>query len=79
MWGMSACIMFRQNAHVPVGLTQEQPAGGYFRLYYQFIKHAFGLSHRPPTGATCGVKNLFRRTSLKPKRPSRSSRDISWA
>lgn len=39
-------IMFRQNAQVPVGLTQNQIEGTYFRLYYQFIKHAFGLAHR---------------------------------
>jgi hypothetical protein len=52
-------IMFRQNAHVPVGLTQEQLSGGYFRLYYQFIKHAFGLSHRPPTGKPVALKIYF--------------------
>lgn len=40
-------IMFRQNARVPLGLTQDQIEGTYFRLYYQFIKHAFGLAYRP--------------------------------
>ena len=43
-------IMFRQNAHVAVGLTQDQIQGAYFRLYYQFIKHAFGLAYRPYEG-----------------------------
>lgn len=41
-------IMFRQNTHEAVGLTQDQIEGAYFRLYYQFIKHAFGLMHCPP-------------------------------
>lgn len=41
-------IMFRQNVHHPVGLTQDQIDGGFFRLYYQFIKNAFGLLHCPP-------------------------------
>ena len=40
-------IMFRQNAHQPIGLTGDQIEGTYFRLYYQFIKHAFGLEHAP--------------------------------
>lgn len=39
-------IMFRQNAHVATKLNEEQIDGAYFRLYYQFIKHAFGLRYR---------------------------------
>jgi len=39
-------VMFRQNVHQPIGLTQDQLEGTFFRLYYQFIKHAFGLMHR---------------------------------
>ena len=35
--------MFTQNAHSAVGLTREQKEESYFRLYYQFLKHAFGL------------------------------------
>lgn len=38
-------IMFRQNALVPLNLTQEQRSNEYFLLYYQFIKHAFGLDY----------------------------------
>ena len=38
-------IMFRQNAHRPKGLTHEQVDLEYFLLYYQFIKHAYGLEH----------------------------------
>jgi hypothetical protein len=52
-------IMFRQNAHVPVGLSHDQIQGAYFRLYYQFIKHAFGLSHHPSTGHPVALKLYF--------------------
>lgn len=38
-------IMFRQNAYLPRGLSREQVEWEYFLLYYQFIKHAFGLEH----------------------------------
>ena len=40
-------IMFRQNAHVPTMLSTEQRKNEYFLLYYQFLKHGFGLSHMP--------------------------------
>lgn len=40
-------IMFRQNAQQPVGLTNEQRGMGYWLLYYQFVKHAFGFTHMP--------------------------------
>lgn len=36
-------IMFRQNAHIPQNLRRDQIDLEYFILYYQFIKHAFGL------------------------------------
>jgi hypothetical protein len=38
-------IMFRQNAQQPRGLSREQIQIGYFLLYYQMLKHAFGLEH----------------------------------
>lgn len=38
-------IMFRQNAHLPRGLRREQMDWEYYLLYYQFVKHAFGLEH----------------------------------
>jgi hypothetical protein len=38
-------IMFRQNAHLPKGLSREQVEWEYYLLYYQFVKHAFGLEH----------------------------------
>ena len=40
-------IMFRQNAQQPIGLSQEQMNWQYYLLYYQFIKHAFGLAYVP--------------------------------
>ncbi len=40
-------IMFRQAALEPAGLTSEQIGTSYYRLYYQFIKHAFGLRFIP--------------------------------
>jgi len=52
-------VMFRQNTHHPARLTQEQVEGAFFRLYYQFIKHAFGLMHRPPTAVTARLRLLF--------------------
>lgn len=38
-------IMFRQNAHEPNNLTEEDYRNSYFKLYYQFIKHAYGLEY----------------------------------
>jgi hypothetical protein len=40
-------IMFRQNALRPLGLSHDQVDLQYFLLYYQFIKHAFGLEYAP--------------------------------
>lgn len=50
-------IMFRQNLHRPVGLRQEHDENRYALLYYQLLKHAFGLQYsRPPrTGATVQI------------------------
>jgi hypothetical protein len=36
-------IMFSQNAQVPTSLTKENIDNGFQLLYYQFVKHAFGL------------------------------------
>lgn len=38
-------VMFTQNRHIPIGLTKEQLENSYSMLYYQFIKHAFGLPY----------------------------------
>jgi len=42
-------IMFRQNAHAPTNLTANQLDTTYYRLYYQFIKHSFGLPFIDPS------------------------------
>lgn len=52
-------IMFRQNAHVPTGLSDEQIGDAYFRLYYQFIKHAFGLGFHRASGNPVRLKLFF--------------------
>ena len=41
-------VMFTQNIHVARGLTERQVEDAYYILYYQFLKHAFGLRHLPP-------------------------------
>lgn len=38
-------IMFRQTAYEPQNLTDYSKQHGYFLLYYQFIKHAFGFQY----------------------------------
>lgn len=46
-------IMFRQNARQPLSLTAEDIDMEYFKLYYQFIKHSFGLQFiKPIKGGT---------------------------
>jgi hypothetical protein len=52
-------IMFRQNIHVATGLSDEQIDGAYFRLYYQFIKHAFGFQHRDASGGDVFLRLYF--------------------
>lgn len=52
-------IMFRQNAHVPRHLTREHIEGEYFLLYYQFVKHAFGLMVMPEHGHPVSIRLYF--------------------
>lgn len=40
-------LMFRQSAFEAINLTDHQKDNGFFLLYYQFIKHAFGFSSMP--------------------------------
>lgn len=40
-------VMFTQNALVPVDLSIAQLSESYYLLYYQFLKHGFGLSCMP--------------------------------
>ncbi len=41
-------IMFTQTRYIPSGLTPYQREHEYFLLYYQFLKHAFGLRYSNP-------------------------------
>lgn len=50
-------VMFTQNYFSPARLSAEQRENGFFLLYYQFVKHAFGLSHS-------GGKGMRRRLRL---------------
>jgi hypothetical protein len=54
-------IMFRQNAHEPRGLSQEQKDLGYFLLYYQFIKHGFGLAYLQNDNQDASLRLYFDR------------------
>lgn len=43
-------IMFTQNRYVPTGLSRDKVKNSYFLLYYQFLKHAFGLIYSNVSG-----------------------------
>ncbi len=54
-------IMFQESGHSYSPLHQDQIVNRYHLLYYQFIKHAFGLVyHDGPVGETVYLKTLFR-------------------
>lgn len=52
-------IMFTQNCRVPIQLTREQKENTYFKLYYQFIKHAFGFQYCNNAGEIIHLKPYF--------------------
>ena len=52
-------IMFRKNERAPGNLARGRVQGAYFRFYYQFIKHAFGLQRRPHPGQPAALKLYF--------------------
>ena len=54
-------IMFRQNRHEPHQLNKYHRGHGYFLLYYQFIKHAFGLKYYPSNQAATKIRLYFDR------------------
>jgi hypothetical protein len=43
-------IMFTKNSIVPTNLTADHKNREYYLLYYQFLKHAFGLQYSNDTG-----------------------------
>lgn len=51
-------VMFTQNYFSPARLSPDQRENGFFILYYQFIKHAFGLPHCGTEERT-GLRLLF--------------------
>lgn len=52
-------IMFTQNYYAPRRLSPEQGEEGFFILYYQFIKHAFGLRFAGMSGQRTSIRLLF--------------------
>lgn len=52
-------IMFTQNLREPIGLTPEQVDNEYFLLYYQFVKHAFGLPYCNPHSHPISIRLYF--------------------
>ncbi len=49
-------VMFTQNQFIPTGLSPEQRRAEYHVLYYQFIKHAFGLRYAGELGQIITVR-----------------------
>ncbi len=52
-------IMFTQNYFSAHRLTTEQRENGFFMLYYQFVKHAFGLKYAGVAGSETSVRMYF--------------------
>ncbi|ATC63844.1 hypothetical protein CMV30_07735 [Nibricoccus aquaticus] len=44
-------VMFTHNTQVAVGLSRDQQDQSYYHLYYQFLKHSFGLASIPTHSA----------------------------
>lgn len=54
-------VMFRQNSHRPQDLTRQQTENEYYMLYYQFLKHAFGIRHISPRHGGTRLRLYFDR------------------
>lgn len=52
-------IMFRQSAYEARNLSDAQKEIGYFLLYYQFIKHAFGFQYCNPAQEPVFLRTYF--------------------
>jgi Protein of unknown function (DUF3800) len=52
-------IMFTQNYFGAAGLTSAQRENSFFLLYYQFVKHAFGLRYAGKSSAETKVRIYF--------------------
>lgn len=55
---MKIRVMFTQNRNLPV-LEEYQIGNDYFMLYYQFIKHAFGLQYAVPDEGSASAAVLL--------------------
>lgn len=58
-------IFFRNNQYVATNLTKENKRNEYSMLYYQFIKHAFGLKYSNHTGEPVYLKIMLDDMPLK--------------
>lgn len=58
-------IFFHNNQYIPMGLTKEHRRKEYSMLYYQFIKHAFGLKYSNKTGNPVFLKIMLDDMPLK--------------
>jgi hypothetical protein len=52
-------VMFRQEAFQAQNLTDYSKQHGYFLLYYQFVKHAFGLAYSNKTTKPIFLRVFF--------------------
>jgi hypothetical protein len=53
--------MFTHKLKKPVGLSKEQIQNSFFLLYYQFVKHGFGLRYSNTDGLPINVRLYFDR------------------
>lgn len=58
-------IFFHNNQYVPSGLNKEQRRSEYSMLYYQFIKHAFGIRYSNVNGKPIYLKIMLDDMPLK--------------
>ncbi len=52
-------IMFTHNAKIAKGLNDEHYQNEFFLLYYQFVKHCFGLEYSNSTNSIINIKTYF--------------------
>lgn len=52
-------IMFTQNSFMPDNYRRDESGDTYFKLYYQFIKHAFGLIYHPPCSTPIRIRLMM--------------------
>jgi len=52
-------VMFTQNYFAPKNLTDDHRENGFFLLYYQFVKHAFGLRYSTRQRGPANVRLMF--------------------